>query len=228
VNPTIEELEDLLDAILAGVQEMLQSGQEIPPDFQAQIAEEINLLTSEIDALYAQGGANLPPTEEPGIAAPPISAEPSENVKLIWILAGGQEEAFVSYLSSFPDPEFRQLLSNPNALENIIMHLHVNNPIPTEPGQADGIPKSDLNSSNVFGVKYDFNKNKLLVRFNNGSVYSYDTPPQMYNLIAGGQASATTDDKRRPMRFWKGKNPSMGAAVWQYLRNTGVPYKRLK
>ena len=30
-----------------------------------------------------------------------------------------------------------------------------------------------------------------------------DTPPQMYNLIAGGQASANaTDDRRKPMRFF--------------------------
>src|SRR5258708_24536726 len=123
MNPTIEELENLLDAILAGVQEMLQSGQEIPPDFQAQIAEEINLLTSEIDALYSQGGETQPIPEDKGISAPPIKAEPSENVKLIWILAGGQEEAFVSYLSSFPDPEFAKLISNPSALENVIMHL---------------------------------------------------------------------------------------------------------
>lgn len=212
MNPRIEALEDALDNILAGIQELLQAGQSISPELQRMAAEEINALTQEIDRLYNED----------------LNQAPSDNVRLVWILAGGQEDAFTSYLSNFPDPEFQRLLSNPSQLERTIQELHASNLIPEEPQVADGFEKTQLNSSNVFGVKYDFKKNRLLIRFNNGSVYEYNTPPQMYNLIAGGRASATTDDKRNPMRFWRGKNPSIGAAVWQYLRNGNVPYRRLK
>jgi len=61
----IEELEDILDAILRGVQEILQSGETIPLDFQRIIAEEINFLTADIDRLYAEQPTDeLPPIDE--------------------------------------------------------------------------------------------------------------------------------------------------------------------
>lgn len=208
----IEELENALDQLLAGIQEYIAGGGRLSAELQSLIADEINATTAEIDALYDQQA----------------NQGPSDNVRLVWLLAGGQEDAFTSYLSSFPDPEFQRILSNPSQLERIIRELHASNLIPEQPERADGFERTQLNSSNVFGVRYDFKKNKLLIRFNNGSVYEYDTPPQMYNLIAGGRASATTDDKQRPMRFWRGKNPSIGAAVWQYLRNGNVPYRRLQ
>lgn len=94
MNPEIEELEDILDAILKGVQEALQSGEVLSPEFQAQIAEEITTLTQEIDELYAAEGKELPPEggieEEPEIEeeeippsipgpVPPVDKAPHES-----------------------------------------------------------------------------------------------------------------------------------------------------
>lgn len=62
----IDELEDILDAILRGVQEALQAGEYLSPEFQEQIAQEITLLTSEIDQLYdAQNNAPAPEPTQP-------------------------------------------------------------------------------------------------------------------------------------------------------------------
>ena len=41
MNPEIEELENILDAILEAVQEILQSGETISDDLQNQVADEI-------------------------------------------------------------------------------------------------------------------------------------------------------------------------------------------
>lgn len=66
MNPEIEELEDILDAILRGVQEALQNGEVLSEEFQSQIAQEIIYLTGEIDQLYQQGGQGAPPITPPG------------------------------------------------------------------------------------------------------------------------------------------------------------------
>ena len=50
----IEELENILDMILQAAQEAIQSGETLSPQLQDQIAEEIMLLTQEIDELHAQ------------------------------------------------------------------------------------------------------------------------------------------------------------------------------
>jgi len=63
VNPEIQELEDILDAILRGVQEVLQSGEIIPDGLQTLIAQEITALTTEIDQLYVAQNERLPAPE---------------------------------------------------------------------------------------------------------------------------------------------------------------------
>jgi len=220
MTPQIEELEDLLDQLIIAAQSLMASGEGFPTALQNEITQEIAALNQEIETLYQQEtGETIPGSVTPSVP---------DNVKLVWILAGGREDVFKDYLSNFPDPSFQQILANPSELERIVTDLHRNEPINNRGEQADGIPKSEINSSNVYGVQYDFKKKNLLVRFNNGAVYAYDAPPQLYNLVAGGRASATTDDKRKPMRWWRSKTPSLGAAVWQHLRNTGVPYRRLK
>ena len=62
MNPEIEELENILDAILEAVQEILQSGEEISPDLQNKIADEILYLNSEIERLHAE--EEPPPIED--------------------------------------------------------------------------------------------------------------------------------------------------------------------
>jgi len=235
--PSLEELEDILDQLLAEVESLLSAGQVLSPELRDQIADEISFLHGMILERSEQENKNIsteqqttPPIEQEDIPprAPNQPIQVTDNVRLVWILSGGRRDVFTDYLSNFPDPAFRDILANPTELQRIIAELEQNNPVSNYGEVEDGIAKSQINSSNVYGVQYDFKKKNLLVRFNNGSVYAYDAPPQLYNLVAGGRASATTDDKRKPMRWWKSKTPSLGAAVWQHLRNTGVPYRRLK
>ena len=73
----IDELEDLLDAILKGVQEALQSGEVLSEEFQNQIAQEITLLTQEIDQLYSQQPTiqEQPPNEQGITGQTPTTSE---------------------------------------------------------------------------------------------------------------------------------------------------------
>lgn len=76
----IQELEDILDAILRGVQETLQSGEILSEELQRLIAEEITYLTQEIDRLYSENPIeNLPPSlpQEPELEP---GGMPSSNV----------------------------------------------------------------------------------------------------------------------------------------------------
>ena len=216
----VEYLEDILDSILAGVQEMLQSGEMLPPELQELIANEITNLTQEIDGLYeTQNGAS-----EPDYPTPPIT----DNINLLWILAGGQPNAFVSYLREFPDPEMSSLLHDPNLLSQTIDHLSRNSPIERF-GQQDGFPQAALQSSNVYGFKFDPRTKRLKVRFQSGSVYEYGgVPDQIFNLFSHGNASARTTGQNQHGAWWRGKNPSLGAALNQYIKEGGFPYKRLR
>jgi hypothetical protein len=64
----IENLERLLDELLSGVQEILQSGEFLSDELQGMIAEELQWLTSRIDELRSQEGAA--PTPSPPITPP--------------------------------------------------------------------------------------------------------------------------------------------------------------
>lgn len=220
----IEELEDILDAILRGVQDVLQSGEQLPEDFQRQIAEEINFLTTEIDQLYAQQDQN-PPGE------PPIRPEIPNGTDLLWVLAGGDVNAFVNYLRTYPGQGLRELAANPGHLENVIAYLQQNNPIQPQESP-DGIPNTMYHSSNVIGMKYDPRSKQLLVKFfGNGKpdpVYQYqNVPQQIFQILEHGNAFAQTKGRNRRGAWWPMKNPSIGAAVNQYLKSGGYPYQRV-
>lgn len=154
--------------------------------------------------------------------------EVPDNAKLLWHLSGGQPNAFVSYLREFPDPTLRQLLANPEQLAETIQNLQQNNPVDMT-GSADGLPRADLNSSNVYGFRFDPNTKKMKVRFQSGSVYEYDGIPDLiFNLFSHGNAEARTSGKNKYGRWWRGKNPSLGAALNQYIKAGGYNYRRLK
>ncbi len=152
----------------------------------------------------------------------------SENANLLWILSGGQPQAFVSYLREFQDPELSALAENPTLLAQTIQQLQHNNPI-EHTGQADGVPQADLQSSNVYGYRFNPRNKKLQVRFQGGSVYEYDNvPDQIFNLFSSGNAQARTNGKNRYGQWWRGKNPSLGAALNQYIKAGGYDYRKLK
>ena len=106
------------------------------------------------------------------------------------------------------------------------------------PPQAPGPQPSDLGpsmpSSNVEGFAYDDKTGKLLVRFlgkhpnRNGPIYSYDGVPQnIFEIFRRGAIPAKTDGRNKWGEWWKGKYPSIGAAMYHVIREGGYPYRRV-
>jgi len=56
----LQQLEQLLQELLNGIQEVVQSGETLSDEFQGQIAQELDFLTSRIDELRAQTPAIQP------------------------------------------------------------------------------------------------------------------------------------------------------------------------
>jgi len=157
--------------------------------------------------------------EAPGI---PTGAD------LLWILSGGQEDAFVNYLRTFPDSGLNALLRNPTRLTQVIETLNRTMP-QGERGQADGIEQAPINSSNIYGFQYDPQSRKLLVRFQGGNIYGYDgVPPGIFGVFQQGAVPARTKGKNQYGQWWRGKIPSLGAAFYQLIRQGGYAYQRLQ
>jgi len=155
-------------------------------------------------------------------------APPSPDAQLLWILAGQQEDAFVKYLQTYPTPATQELLNNPTELERVVQFLHNIMPSGTPP-MIHGIQHSDLNSSNIWGTAYDPQSGKMKVRFQGGSEYEYDgVPANIYRAFTNGQASATTNGQNKYGRWWVGKNPSLGAAMNQYIKAGKFNYRKIR
>lgn len=220
MDDEIEELEDILDAILKGLQDALQNGEVLSDEFQRAVANEINTLTNEIDQLYEQQQQQRPPA--------PIGAPPPPDAQLLWILAGQQEQAFISYLREYPSPATQALLKNPTELSRVIDYLNHHMPQGQQP-TVDGIPHADLQSSNVWGTAYNPRTQQLKVRFQGGSEYEYDgVPANIYRALAKGNASARTKGRNQYGEWWPNKNPSLGAALNQYIKAAGFPYRKVE
>ena len=169
------------------------------------------------------GGQPTPPQPEPqGIGAPP-----SADAQLLWVLSGSQEDAFLQYLQEYQTPETQALLRNPAELERVVQFLHAMMPMGRQP-VVDGMQHADLNSSTIWGHQYDPSTGKMKVRFQGGAEYEYDgIPANIYRAFSDGSAAAKTDGQNQYGRWWQGKNPSLGAAMNQYIKQGGFPYRRL-
>jgi hypothetical protein len=102
-------------------------------------------------------------------------------------------------------------------------------PTPHQPGLNQAMP-----SSNVEGFAYDDKSGRLLVRFlgehpnRNGPIYAYEGVPQnIFDIFRKGAVPAKTDGKNKWGEWWKGKYPSMGAAMYHLIRAGGYPYRRV-
>lgn len=89
-------------------------------------------------------------------------------------------------------------------------------------------------SSNVEGFAYDDKTGKLLVRFlgkhpnRNGPIYAYGGVPRViFDLFQKGAVPARTDGKNAWGRWFKGKNPSMGASMYTLIKQVGYPYQKV-
>ena len=228
----IAQLEALIDQIIEMLEQTIASGEQLSDEFQGEIANELQETTQRIAQLQQQTQQppqppqppEQPPEQPPGVNGPP----PSSTAQLLWILAGQQEDYFLQYLQNYPDSSTRSLLNNPGELERTIQYLHRMMPSGTQP-QMDGIQHADLNSSNIYGFRYDPNTKKLLVRFQGGSVYGYDgVPPQVYKMFSSGAVPAKTNGQNQYGRWWEGKNPSLGASFYSLIRQGGYPYQRVQ
>ena len=249
MNPEqeIEQLNRILDAIIAAVEEIVASGEEIPDDLAGQIAEEITATTQRIQQLTQEQQTPQPepqvepqieptlPGREPfqGPTGPQqrpvqgLGPPPSPDAQLLWVLAGQQEDAFIQYLQTYSTEQTQSLLRNPAELERVTQYLHTMMPS-GRPPTIDGIQHADLNSSTIWGTSYNPSTKKMKVRFQGGSEYEYDNiPTNIYRAVNQGNASATTNGQNQYGRWWRQKNPSMGAALNQYVKQAGFPYRRI-
>jgi hypothetical protein len=154
--------------------------------------------------------------------------ERPQNVDQLYLLAGGNPEAFQSYLRNYPDARTNALGQSPLALhdaeENLKSRFGEGINL-----QADGIPHGPLMSSNIYGFQYDPDSGKLRVRFNEGGVYEYGSvPPDIYQAFEAGAIPAKTEGENQWGKWWRGKEPSAGSSFFELIKMGGFPYKKLK
>ena len=216
---TADELEDMMHALLLGVQDVLMSGENLDDEVQLALAATLSNMSTRLDELRLEESQRGPEPEGPA---------PSEEIQLLWVLAGQQQQAFISYLREYPSPSTRDLLENPTKLAQVLEYLSYHNP-PSPKVPIDGIPHADLNSSNVWGSRYNPKNSQMVVRFQNGAEYKYfNISPNIYAIFSKGNASAKTKGKNQWGEWWPGKNPSLGAALHQFIKQAGYPYQKIR
>lgn len=198
----MEELLALVNRILAIPKEELAS---YTPEQRARIKDFLGKARAKLQAVQIPQGADL-----------------------LYTLAGGNPQAFQSYLKTFPNAALNKLAANPSALQNVLARLGSQVTFPSGEVQ-DGVPKADLQSSNVYGFQYDPRSSKLRVRFQEGGVYDYEgVPPAIFKMFAAGAIPAKTNGSNRFGMWYKGKSPSIGSSFYQLIRLGGFPYQKLK
>jgi len=102
-------------------------------------------------------------------------------------------------------------------------------PIQQQPEMQEAMP-----SSNIHSFNYDYDNGNLLVKFQGdkgagqGPIYSYGgVQPYIFNLFKRGAAIAKTSGKNKWGKWWKGKSPSMGAAMNAFIKSGGYPYQKV-
>ncbi len=212
-----EEIVQIKSFVKEFLKQVLSSGEEPP--------EEIKIL---VEKVLQRAMEKVSEIESRNINGPPPQEPISPDAQLLWVLAGQQEQAFISYLRTFPTPQTQSLLNNPTALSHTIQQL--NRMMPQgEPPVIDGIQHADLNSSNIWGTQYNPKTGKMKVRFQGGSEYEYDGVPQnIYRAFSKGNASARTKGRNEYGEWWPNKNPSLGAAMNQYIKAGNFPYRKIK
>ena len=179
-------------------------------------------LSPEIKSLIAKAIAHAETriTELRGSSPIPAGAEN------LWVLAGGNPQAFQSYAQNFPNPAINKMAANPSALANTEAQLGQRITLPGGEAQG-GIPKAPLNSSNVYGFNYDPSDGTLRVRFQGGGIYEYDSvPPSIFKAFQAGAIPARTNGQNQYGQWWIGKKPSLGASFFNLIRDQ-YPYQRV-
>ena len=209
-----QSVEDLKDSVRQLMTLVIDSGQPLSQELKKLIAQALEHAAGRIQELRQQETAVQQPI--------PLGAD------LLWNLAGGQPGVFTNYLKTVPDPALNALLQNPTQLKQIIVSFSNTMPGGEQP-EADGVPHADINSSNIYGFKYNPKTGKLFVRFNNGSIYGYEgVPGPIYQIFSQGAIPAKTQGKNQWGRWWVGKSPSLGASFYEMIKKGGYPYQKVK
>jgi hypothetical protein len=222
----MERIEQIKQALRELVELVTSRGEPLTDEIRAILTQAMEHTATRISEIRQEQAA--PPEQPPQSPAQGLQeAPPSADAQLLWILAGQQEGPFVQYLHNFPTPATSALLNNPDQLESTINFLRQMMPHGEQP-RINGITHSDLNSSNIWGTAYNPSTGQMKVRFQGGAEYEYDGVPQnIYQAFAGGHASAKTNGQNQYGAWWEGKNPSLGAALNQYIKAAGFPYRRI-
>jgi len=86
---------------------------------------------------------------------------------------------------------------------------------------------SSIPSSNVRRIVYNDESKEMVIQFQDKSIYTYfEVPFQIFLDVSGGKATCITTGENKFGRWFVGKNPSVGAAVWKYLRDSNIKYKK--
>jgi hypothetical protein len=151
---------------------------------------------------------------------------PPRGSEILWLLAGENPRAFQAYLRSFPNQSLNEFAQNPSRVQNLIQGFQSR--ITTPQGEsAGGVPKSDLQSSNIYGFQYDPRSSTLRVRFQGGGLYEYDgVPPFVFKMFQRGAVPAKTTGQNQYGAWWQGKQPSLGASFHELIRDN-FPYQRV-
>jgi hypothetical protein len=218
-----QSVDDIKNALREMMQLIAQRGQPLSDQMKIQLARVMEHAATRITQIREQERQQQQqPPEAPN--QPPVS----NDAQLLWILSGQQPQAFISYLRTYPTPDTQALLNNPIQLNATIEQLSRMMPQGEQPS-IHGIQQADLNSSNIWGTAYDPKTGKMKVRFQGGSEYEYDgVPMNIYNAFAKGNASAKTKGRNRYGEWWPNKNPSMGAAMNQYIKAGGFNYRKIR
>jgi hypothetical protein len=149
-----------------------------------------------------------------------------KGAEFLYLLAGGDPKAFAKYAKQVPDANINRLAKNKTALENTLNKLQGS--IQISKGEEAGIPQAGLQSSTVYGFKYSPKNKRLFVKFQGDGVYKYDNvPSNIARLFMNGAAMAKTQGSNKFGAWWKGKKPSLGAALNQHIKNLGFPYQKI-
>ena len=95
------------------------------------------------------------------------------------------------------------------------------------------IQEGYISSSNVAAISFNYETEQLYIKFHSGAVYEYDLSQVADGVkvalnVITGDAMCKTSGQNQYGKWWVRKTPSLGAAVWKYLRNSGIPYKKVR
>lgn len=208
-------------------QEIAQAAQELLSIYQSMTGEQKkkygHLVNQAIQALEERASQPPSPPEEPQ-----VQVQVPEIARNLWALSRGDPDVFRLYMQSYPNDQVNAIARNPAQFDAIMGQINDTQSIPPL-GQAEGIQQAPLQSSNVYGFRYDPLKKRLTVRFHGGSIYRYESvPPIIFEMFRNGDSVARTNGHNRFGRWWRGKKPSLGAAVHQLLIAGRFPYSRVR